>query len=110
MRSQQRRIYSVVNSNETVSGGRTFFDIYTNEEAVRSYFSAQYQFLHSYPIIRPSLHWPLEVTSPDGGRVRVPKLIVAFALSGEDVGPMKGLYADPVVSVADHWCPSRPAQ
>jgi hypothetical protein len=108
-----------------VSDGKTFFDVYTEEDpkGVVDFLDALFPDLRrfDYSVAHPSLNWPLETGHSDGSRVRVPELVVSLIFSDEDRDHLDRiardsenssarLYADPVISLADHWCPTRPDQ
>jgi hypothetical protein len=95
--------------------------------AVESFFIAHAPLLsgQKFSIALPSLNWPLEARSSDGGAVRIPKLIIRFASENpdtlsaiqhalEDVHSddvqLLGFSADPGATDADHWCPLAPDQ
>ena len=68
----------------------------------------------------PSANWPLEVNLGDGSRTRVPKLIFSVKVPSDDVrttsldrmalDTREPAFANVPISVADHWCPTRPNQ
>ncbi len=117
----QRRFYAVLDAEARI-GDATLFDVY------RSGDTDELRKLLSWlpgglTVERPSLHWPMEFHVEGRPPARIRELTASFtgdvenasaafaaARKRRDDPVLVSIGSDPALDIAEHWCPTRPAQ